>query len=160
MDKVRIRWAKPTGSGRREGWGKVVFEIADDEQGARAFCGDYLRDRVMTEVPVGAVILEVSPQGSVKNAWQRADIYRVSAEGELVDCYPTGDELDWRKDFLLVKDRMVEMLSQERSLDPVVAVLGKALTALMEAYHLSPELSPQQERISQAIDLVKLSIPA
>jgi len=83
---MRIIWNQITSSGRRTSWAKPFDRIDTHVRGAKAFCfraGDgYLRDGVETNLPEGALVLEVRPAGSVKHASREAVVYEVVAEEE------------------------------------------------------------------------------
>lgn len=121
----RIRWKQPTASGRRTGWARTVDGVNYDVRGAKSFEGEYLRDGEEVDLPNGAIVVEVSPQGSIKNGWQAATAYVVDGE-ELVP--RIEDEHDWRKDFLSFRDAVValgESITGPSELD------GPTLTAVV-----------------------------
>lgn len=109
---ARIRFSSSVASGRRESWAKTVTDIDTTERGARAFEGEYLQDGVECDLFIGQFVIEVIPQGSVKNGWQSVRMLRVTADGlETVD-----DDLgDWRKDFLSIRDTFAAALEKSRS---------------------------------------------
>lgn len=113
--QARITYEAPTASGRRTGWAKTVEAVDYEARGARAFRGAYLRDHEQ-DMEVGTLVLQIAPQGSVKNGWEQATLWHVTPAG----LEPLDGEVDydWRRQFLSLRDRVATLLSQ-RSEQPV-----------------------------------------
>lgn len=118
--KIRYRPSIGTASGRRKGWMKHVTSVDADATNGRGVHGEWLDDGKLVELPAGAVILDVYPKGSVKHGWLRGRVYRLVGQGlsedqpDLREFTPDDEEMDWRKDFLRVRDALVEALSSTR----------------------------------------------
>lgn len=85
MDMVRIRYNAPTSSGNRRGWGRLVTAVDKSKTNGYAFDGDFLPDGKEVDVPLGSVVIEKTPTGSVKNGswgWSRGRV--------------TPDGIEWR----------------------------------------------------------------
>ena len=78
-DTVRVQVKKPTGTGRRQGWNKVVSRIDNTKQGGYAFEGRFLDER-QVDLKVGSVLVGQIPVGSATygNHWR---VGVVSAHG-------------------------------------------------------------------------------
>ena len=102
---MRLVYSKPTASGRRTGWARTIMGLDADQRGAKAFRGDYLRDGDQVELADGLLVLEVRPEGSVKNGWQQAHVLRVAGDKfvELAD-------FNWREQYLDLLDFVREQL--------------------------------------------------
>ena len=107
---VRIKYQPETASGRREGWARSFFAIDKTEKGAKAFRGVYLPKNEEIELEVGTLILEVSPEGSVKNSWQSARILKVNKYGSLSI---QTENFNWRESFLSLRDEAERLLQQD-----------------------------------------------
>lgn len=126
-NKIRYRPIIGTASGRRTGWVKHVTSVDPDATNGYGVHGEFLRAGKEVELPAGAVILRVDPEGSVRRAWQSARVFRL-VEGGAGDGKPVGlaegepnDELDWNADFLQVRDLLVKALG-EQPVSPLVDV--------------------------------------
>jgi len=64
--QVRITITKPTGSGRRVGWVKLVTGIDRTQKGGFALQGEFLNEGEQ-DLPAGAVQVRCSPNGSAKS---------------------------------------------------------------------------------------------
>lgn len=98
-----ITWNQTRASGKRTSWARNVQSIDYTIKGARSFVGEYLENGVETELDIGALIIEVTPEGSVKNGWQRARLYRVTVDGKYTEINPDF-EFDWRKQFISFRE--------------------------------------------------------
>lgn len=119
--KIRYRPSAGTASGRRTGWIKHVTSVSPGARDGHGVHGTFLKDGQLVELPVGAIILKVD----VSRDWQSAHVYRLSQgeDGEAKLMPLTGTEgsaitprlryLDWRRDFLLVRDALAAALERE-----------------------------------------------
>jgi hypothetical protein len=121
MATTRIIWNQTTTSGRRTSWAKPFNSIKQGAKGAQAFYyaaadplmvfgGDYLQDGVETDLPIGTLVIEVVPVGSVKNGSQQAQIFRVGPAG----LGAVSDVVhDWHRGFLSLRDEALQLLGDE-----------------------------------------------
>jgi hypothetical protein len=65
-------------SGNRKSWLKLVTGVDLSKGNGFAFEGDFLKEGIEIEIPVGAIVIEKEPTGSVKNSSHTWNIYRVS----------------------------------------------------------------------------------
>ena len=103
---IRIRPAIETASGRRTGWIKQVTSVDPNGRNGYAFGGEFLRDGVEVDLPVGSILVRVDPEGSVKNAWQSGHILKLEDDGEMVELA----DGDWKDDFLGLRDAATEAM--------------------------------------------------
>ena len=82
-DTVRVQVKKPTGTGRRKGWNKVVSRIDDTKQGGYAFEGRFLDER-QVDLKVGSVLVGQIPVGSATygNHWRVGVVSAHGASGK------------------------------------------------------------------------------
>lgn len=118
---VRCVWENTTASGRRKGWAKLITGIVDDDgvhavaRGAKAFVGDYLNEHVEVDLPVGTLILDVEPSGSVKNGTKVASIRRVEEDPNRpgMGWFPrVTEQFDWFSEFLSFRDEAKRVLEE------------------------------------------------
>ena len=115
---IRIRPVVETASGRRTGWIKQVTSVDPNGRNGYAFDGEFLRDGVEVDLPVGSILVRVDPEGSVKNAWQSGHILKLQADGEMVELA----DGDWKDDFLGLRDAATEAMPRsEEAVQPEVA---------------------------------------
>jgi hypothetical protein len=107
---MRLKIENVRASGRRTGWSKRVENVDESKENGYAFDGEFLPDRKEIEIPVGAIVIQKNPKGSVKNGYNEGKIYRVSEEGSLVDLHPEV-EFNWRNDFLTFRDHVAEAIN-------------------------------------------------
>lgn len=105
--KIRFRIVNETNSGRRSGWTKHVTAVDTSKHNGYAFDGPFLRAGE-NELPVGSIIIQKNPEGSVKNGWDSARCYVVTADG----LETVSDGMDWREDFLSFRDVVAEYLAR------------------------------------------------
>lgn len=79
---VIVDIAKSTASGRRESWLKHVVSVDATQRGGYAYDGEFLNTGEQ-ELPVGAIVIECIPRGSVKNGYKEGVVLKVQADGEL-----------------------------------------------------------------------------
>jgi len=103
---MRITYQKPTASGRRTGWAKHVTGVDQTKTNGYAFEGEFL-DVGESDLPLGAIVVEQYPTGSVRNGNPEGRIYRVTDEGlrEIDEGY------HWREQFLSLRDAVAKALS-------------------------------------------------
>jgi len=97
---IRIRPTVGSNSGRRTGWIKQITSVDSSKRNGYAFEGEFLTAGQEVDLPVGAILVRVDPEGSVKNAYQSGHIYRLQADGEMEEL----ESGDWRDDFLTLRD--------------------------------------------------------
>jgi hypothetical protein len=97
---MRFTYKKTCASGRRESWAKLVHGTDHSLRGAKAFKGDYLQAGSQIDLPEGAVVLEVCPEGSVKNGYQQAYVKQVRNDVFV----SIGDCWNWHSEFLDLVD--------------------------------------------------------
>ena len=98
-ETVRVKVTKPRGSGRREGWNKLVTRVDDTKSGGYAFQGRFLDER-QEDLKVGSVLVGQTPVGSAKdgNHWRVGVVGVVGAGGVEWEntSWPLDDFLDFR----------------------------------------------------------------
>lgn len=143
-DKLRYRPKAGTNSGKRRGWIKHVTAVDPEGTDGYAVSGEFLRSGTEVELPEGAVILKVNPEGSVNNNWKSAHVLvlRDAGDGSAEEDYLLGGPekivdgeegvglANWYSDFLSVRDALEEALLQEK---------------LETTNHLSPAHAKAQE---------------
>jgi len=110
METVRIKIQNETNSGRRTGWTKHVTDVDTTKSNGYAFNGDFLPDYKEVDLPVGAILIQCNPQGSVKNSWKSGVCLSVEPDGTLRRLHE--DTYDWRDDFLSFRDLVASHLTQ------------------------------------------------
>jgi hypothetical protein len=116
---VRITIKNETNSGNRRGWSKLVTSVDATKTNGYALAGPFLNDGTETDVPVGSVIVQQHPEGSVKHSFNSGHCYVVGSDGEL---YTTGvNAANWHKNFLSFRDGVVKVLSNPFDYLPVAA---------------------------------------
>src|SRR5713101_5747627 len=96
VEMVRIHLTASTASGHRRGWYKLVTAVDGTQRNAYAFRGLFLCDGTH-DVPVGSIIVEQYPSGTVRNGVDKGEAFRVQTDGALMSLAKTPD---WRRDFL------------------------------------------------------------
>lgn len=76
--KVDVQWIAPTGSGGRVGWAKTVRMIDAHATGANKFIGRFLTNGMKVSLPIGRLIVEVSPRGTAREPYQAIRLLRVT----------------------------------------------------------------------------------
>lgn len=127
MKTVRIDLRNAVSSGRRQGWTKHVKAVDLQKTNGYAFQGPFLPDG-QYDLPLGAVVIQKNPCGSVKNG------------GSLGVCFEVGEEglqevlqMDWYTQFLSFRDAVAERLqasSEEPIVDPTTISWQEARRAL------------------------------
>lgn len=125
---VRIKLEASTGSGRRRGWLKLVTAVDTSKKDGYAFAGEFLRDGTQ-DIPVGSIIVEQYPSGSVRNGTDKGDAMRVQADGTLLSFAKTEN---WRKDFLDFRDAVGAALAKDTLKTSRLDVLAQERRALLE----------------------------
>lgn len=118
MNKVRITVNVQTNSGNRRGFYKLVTKVDESKNNGYAFIGDFLNSGTEYDVPVGSVLVEKAPEGSVKNAWNSGNCSIVGVDGIQYTVHPKDKkEYRWEKEFLSFRDlvaKVVAMTPDER----------------------------------------------
>ena len=109
-DTVRMRLKRPTGTGRRVGWNRVVSSIDDTKKDGYAFAGHFLDER-QVDLEVGSVLVSRMPVGSARSGYH----WRVGVVG-------TGgvewEEKTWpHQNFLDFRDHVKELLRPEDEIE-------------------------------------------
>jgi hypothetical protein len=129
QELVRLKITDSTASGHRKGWLKQVTSVDKTKVNGDAFAGDFLREGVCA-LPLGAIVVEQFPTGSVKNGVDKGEAYRVETSG-LVS-FATAD--DWRRNFLDFRDAVaaaLELPSPGTSHEEKRAALQQEKSALL-----------------------------
>jgi hypothetical protein len=133
MSKVRVNIEIPTGSGRRRGWWKRVSGVNRSAKGGYAIEGDFVNEG-WVDLPVGAVLVRCSPEGSVKNGWKAARVHVVQPTGlEIVEGVGSDDDHDfdlWEQTPFLLD--CIEQALDLRVPDATNPLSGFSTTDLME----------------------------
>ncbi len=142
---MRITVKNERNSGRRVGWTKVVTGVDTTKANGYAFQGDFLQEGRQYDFSDGMVIIEVTPEGSVKNSYQMAAC-RVVRGDELVQ---VGEWHDWREEFLNFRDLVAETLKSAQE-QPEPEATGECLAnvsteALLEELRRRGVLPVQKE---------------
>jgi hypothetical protein len=125
---VRVKIENEKNSGNRKGWSKLVTSVDVTKTDGYAFAGIFLNDNTETDVPVGSVVVQKNPEGSVKNGWESGSCYVIGSDGKL---YTTHSGVyKWKEQFLSLRDRVVKVMA-----DPLVY--------LPEAAGGPPEVAPE-----------------
>lgn len=101
---VRTRIKNETNSGSRKGWSKHVTSVDTTKTNGYALIGDFVPDNTEIELPVGAVIVQKHPEGSVKHSWESGHVYRLGSDGMLYET--DGKSYNWHKEFLSFRDQI------------------------------------------------------
>lgn len=124
METIRTKLIPHVASGKRESWFKHVTSVDKSVDNGYAFHGTFIPVRQEVELPVGAVVIECVPVGSVKHASKEGWIYVVtdtpsphgpdSASSKYQPHLRRLPQLDvawdWRADFLSFRDRVAELV--------------------------------------------------
>ena len=109
---VRIKIQNATNSGNRRGWTKLVTGVDKTKTNGYAFSGEFLPGDKEVDVPVGAVLVQQHPEGSVKHPWNSGHCYCVTESGELEQTH--REDYDWSKDFLSFRDHVADVLNGQQ----------------------------------------------
>jgi hypothetical protein len=107
---VRVTIVNESNSGRRRGWTKWVQSVDKSKRNGFAFAGVFVNESEI-DLPVGAVLVQKNPQGSVKNGWDSAECFTLGSDGKL---YRTcrSDEYKWDTHFLSFRDHVAEQVDE------------------------------------------------
>lgn len=137
MPRLNIQIAK--GSGHRRGWMKWVTGVDQSKSNGFAFSGEFLREGEQ-DLPVGAVVVEQYPTGSVKHGINKGEAFMVSPEGDLVSFVTCAN---WRTEFLSFRDaiaaKLQELQSEESKKETLLAEKEQLLARLAEINQLLGE---------------------
>jgi hypothetical protein len=120
---VRFNVTTSAASGGRTGWMKHVTSVDLAKKDGYAFGGRFLNENEQYELPVGSIVIEKEPTGSVKNGSWEANIWRVVATPQIRgDGSPTANphlELvnyykSWSKNFLDFRDEVAQELNLKK----------------------------------------------
>ena len=119
-ETVRVTEKRPTGSGRRVGWNKVVTEIDTTRQGGYAFRGRFLDER-QTDLVVGSVVVSQIPVGSARSGhhWRVGIVTAAGSVEWEQRTWPLSRFLDFRDHVQTLLDSPaddIEKLRAERAL--------------------------------------------
>jgi hypothetical protein len=136
--KVTVNIKLSYASGSRKSWWKHVTSVDASKKGGYAFEGDFLHEGEC-EIPIGAVLLEVAPGGSVKNPSSYGQLFSVEKDGSLSEI---TSSMDWRKESVSLRkaaeakfsNRVPESSAPEPALDAdVTAQLATYTTEQLAA---------------------------
>lgn len=108
---MRIQINNPKESGGRQGWTKRITAVDKGKVNGYAFEGEFLQSDTEVEIPIGAILVQKLPAGSVKHGWNEAAAYKLGEDGELIDLAPRK-VYNWRKDFLSFRDLVADAIGQ------------------------------------------------
>jgi len=126
---VRIEIKNETNSGNRKGWTKHVTSVNSEKTNGYAFVGEFLNDKEY-DLPVGAVLVQKNPEGSVKHGWDAGVCLVVEADGTLRRVH--DDTYAWHKQFLSFRDLVAKTLNGQASTP--ANDMRDALKSLIEQY--------------------------
>ena len=115
---IRVRVKKPTGTGRRVGWNRLVTGVDDTKKDGYAFEGHFLDERQI-DLALGSVLVSRIPVGSAKSGfhWRVGVVGTGGVEWE-EKTRSHADFLDFRdhvKARLHGRDADIEALREERA---------------------------------------------
>ena len=131
---VRIKVKSKEASGRRRGWFRHVTDVDQSKTNGYAFEGNFLGDGKEHDLPIGAVVVEKAPAGSVKNGYWEAHIHIVRPDG--LEKVTADDDYDWVEDFLSFRDKVAEYVNeqnQEGSPSPIASATDEELLTELRA---------------------------
>ena len=149
---IRRTFTKPTGSGRRVGWLKIVTGIDRSQKNGYALQGEFLNEGEQ-EVPAGSVVVCCAPAGSAKSQMRTYDCFQVESslqvDGNLGTsmsfdhCSPSFlDQVQARLDCVPWVQTLA-LASLTPAIDPMIAALAGFTTEQLEA-----ELERRQQNAS------------
>ena len=112
---MRVEIEKKHASGNRKSWFRIVKSVDSTQKGVKAFDGVYISHEGETEIPIGTVVIEVFPDGTVRWPTNHAIVYVVTEEG-LIDVSKKNDKgeyLNWKTKFLSICDNVKEALERD-----------------------------------------------
>ena len=117
-DTIRVQLKRPTGTGRRVGWNRVVTSVDDTKSDGFAFEGPFLDER-QVDLQVGSVLVSRVPVGSARSGfhWRVGVVGTGRIEWEETT-WPPEQFLDCRdrvKSRLPSRDADIEALRDEKA---------------------------------------------
>lgn len=112
--KVRTKIKNVKESGHRTGWSKLVTKVHPNLNDGWAFEGEFLPDDKEIELPIGGIIVQKNPAGSVKRGYHVGECLIVKGDGSLEPV--TDREYDWYKDFLSFRDLVASCVNFEKDI--------------------------------------------
>lgn len=109
---VRFRPSVYTNSGGRTGFVRHIVRLDTPSGPDLGWVGPFLKHNQQTELPVGSVVLEVIPRGSVNNGWQQAIVSSLSPNGSFDEISDPDQPLDWVLDRYSVRDAVRDGLDR------------------------------------------------
>lgn len=105
MNTVRVVLEVTLASGGRRGWWKRVTGVDRTKKHGYSLQGEFLREGEH-DLPLGSIVVEQYPTGTLNRALTRGTLYRVEAGGlvELASC------TDWFRAFLSFQDAIIASL--------------------------------------------------
>lgn len=134
---IRTKIANETKSGNRRGWTKHVTSVDTTKTNGYAFHGPFVNDGQEVELPVGAVVVQQHPEGSVKHGWNSGRCYTLGANGELYET--DGKSYNWRNNFLSFRDHVAAQVDKFNSaqsavgaetVDPMISAIEAGLARI------------------------------
>jgi hypothetical protein len=108
---MRIKIDDYRTSGRRSSWWKHVTNVDTSKSNGYAFDGEFLAAETEYDLPVGSIVIECRPDGSVKNSSKIGYIYEVRQDENELACI--SHSYDWRGEFLSFRDLVADKINQE-----------------------------------------------
>ena len=109
-NKIIFTYSAPTASGRRRGWSKYVTDVDTSKRNGYAFDGAFLREGE-NELPAGAVIVQKSPGGSVRNSTWEWEVGTLQENGKI----DWGEESWGAQSFLSFRDTVAVLVAQAQA---------------------------------------------
>jgi hypothetical protein len=157
MTRIIRTTIKPqTNSGGRSSWLKFVTSVDTAKKDGYAFEGEFLKLDQEIELPIGAIVIEKKPTGSVKTNGHQGNIYEV-VETPIKDVRNPHLQLieycDWHREFLTFRDRVAELVrAREEAREARINLMVKPLIEQAQANRSTEQIKINE--LNEAIDLV------
>lgn len=138
---VRVKISIPTSSGNRKGWAKWVQKVDTTKTNGYGFIGDFLNTGKEYDLPVGAVVVMTSPEGSVKNGWTDGYCYRVTPNG----LKQVSNPINYFTNFLTFRDLVSSTLDRPYPTTPVTPATEAPKPAGGVKVYNAPQPAPAVE---------------
>jgi hypothetical protein len=157
MKTIRTIIRPQTRSGNRASWFKLIESVDITKKDGYAFNGDFLKLDQEIELPIGAIVVEKEPVGSVKSGSHEGNIYRV-VESPIDDVLNPHLELieyfEWRKEFLSFRDRVAELLAEVGAAQQEQRINQMVKQSIDQAQASRSTQQTIINQLNEAIDLV------
>jgi hypothetical protein len=128
---MRLKIEGYSTSGGRKSWFKSIDSVDLTKTNGYAFDGDFLLANTEVELPVGAVVIECVPTGSIKYSGKEGRAYVVD-EKEENGLRLELEGYDWRKEFLSFRDSVAELVNNSE-VNPLAEFSDEDLLAELES---------------------------